>query len=81
MARSQLSILATPELVKRVKDRAAERSLTVTAYVLGLIGDDLDQTTRGRRDDLSERVQELERRLGQLEARLAPSLPSPSKTG
>jgi hypothetical protein len=77
MARSQLSILATPELVKRVKDRAAERSLTVTAYVLGLIGDDLDQTTRGRRDDLSERVQELERRLGQLEARLEPSPPKP----
>jgi polyhydroxyalkanoate synthesis regulator phasin len=77
MARSQLSILATPELVKRVKDRAAERSLTVTAYVLRLIGDDLDQTTRGKRDDLGERVQELERRLGQLEARLEPSPPKP----
>lgn len=72
MARSQLSILATPELIKRVKDRAAERSLTVTAYVLGLIGDDLDQTSQGRRDELSERVKELEQRLSQLEARLAP---------
>ena len=61
MARSQLSILATPELVKRVKDRAAERSLTVTAYVLGLIGDDLDQTSKGRRDELSERVNDLGR--------------------
>ncbi|MCX5945490.1 MAG: hypothetical protein NTZ53_09375 [Cyanobacteria bacterium] len=69
MARSQLSILATPELVRRVKDRAAERSLTVTAYVLDLIGDDLDQTNRGRRDDLAERVSELERRLHQLETR------------
>lgn len=69
MARSQLSILATPELVRRVKDRAAERSLTVTAYVLDLIGDDLDQTNQGRRDDLAERVSELERRLHQLETR------------
>ena len=46
MARSQLSILASPELVKRVKERAAEKSLTVTAYVLKLVGADLDGAER-----------------------------------
>ena len=34
-----------------------------------VIGEDLAQPTRGRRDDLSELVNELERRLGQLESR------------
>jgi len=69
MARSQLSILASPELVKRVKDRAAEKSLTVSAYVLGLVGADLDGAQMGRSADLLERLSDLEARVGKLEAR------------
>lgn len=69
MARSQLSILASPELVKRVKDRAAEKSLTVSAYVLGLVGADLDGPQMGRSADLLERLSDLEARVGELEAR------------
>jgi hypothetical protein len=69
MARSQLSILASPELVKRVKDRAAEKSLTVSAYVLGLVGADLDGAQMGRSADLLDRLSDLEARVGELEAR------------
>ena len=69
MARSQLSILASPELVKRVKERAAEKSLTVTAYVLKLVGADLDGSQMGRRDELLERLSNLEIRVEELESR------------
>jgi hypothetical protein len=69
MARSQLSILASPELVKRVKERAAEKSLTVTAYVLKLVGADLDGAQMGRRDELLERLSNLEIRVEELESR------------
>ena len=69
MARSQLSILASPELVKRVKERAAEKSLTVTAYVLKLVGADLDGAKMGRRDELLERLSSLELRVEELESR------------
>jgi hypothetical protein len=69
VARSQLSILASPELVTRVKERAAEKSLTVTAYVLKLVGADLDGAQMGRRDELLERISDLEMRVGALESR------------
>ena len=69
MARSQLSILASPELVTRVKERAAEKSLTVTAYVLKLVGADLDGAQMGLRDELLERISDLEMRVGALESR------------
>ena len=69
MARSQLSILASPELVKRVKERAAEKSLTVTAYVLKLVGADLDGAQMGRSDELLERLSSLELRVEELESR------------
>ena len=69
MARSQLSILASPELVKRVKERAAEKSLTVTAYVLKLVGADLDGAQMGRSDELLERLSSLELRVAELESR------------
>jgi len=69
MARSQLSILASPELVKRVKERAAEKSLTVTAYVLKLVGADLDGAQMGQRDELLERLSNLEIRVEELESR------------
>lgn len=69
MARSQLSILASPELVTRVKERAAEKSLTVTAYVLKLVGADLDGAQMGRLDELLERISDLEMRVGALESR------------
>jgi hypothetical protein len=69
MARSQLSILASPELVKRVKERAAEKSLTVTAYVLKLVGADLDGAQMGRCDELLERLSSLELRVEELESR------------
>jgi hypothetical protein len=69
VARSQLSILASPELVTRVKERAAEKSLTVTAYVLKLVGADLDGAQMGLRDELLERISDLEMRVGALESR------------
>ena len=69
MARSQLSILASPELVKRVKERAAEKSLTVTAYVLKLVRADLDGAQMGRSDELLERLSSLELRVKDLESR------------
>ena len=69
MARSQLSILASQELVKRVKERAAEKSLTVTAYVLKLVGADLDGAQMGRCDELLERLSSLELRVEELESR------------
>ena len=69
MARSQLSILASPELVKRVKERAAEKSLTVTAYVLKLVGADLDGAQMGWSDELLERLSSLEIRVKDLESR------------
>jgi len=69
MARSQLSILASPELVKRVKERAAEKSLTVTAYVLKLVGADLDGAQMVRSDELLERLSSLELRVKDLESR------------
>jgi hypothetical protein len=69
MARSQLSILASPELVKRVKERAAEKSLTVTAYVLKLVGADLDGAQMGWSDELLERLSSLELRVKDLESR------------
>ncbi|NBQ20433.1 MAG: hypothetical protein EBU30_01715 [Synechococcaceae bacterium WB6_3B_236] len=69
MARSQLSILASPELVMRVKERAAEKSLTVTAYVLKLVGADLDGAQMGRSDELLERLSSLELRVAELESR------------
>lgn len=69
MARSQLSILASPELVKRIKERAAEKSLTVTAYVLKLVGADLDGAQMGGRDELLERLSSLELRVEELESR------------
>ena len=69
MARSQLSILASPELVKRVKERAAEKSLTVTAYVLKLVGADLDGAQMGVSDELLERLSSLELRVKDLESR------------
>ena len=55
--------------MKRVKDRAAEKSPTVSAYVLGLVGADLDGAQMGRSADLLDRLSDLEARVGELEAR------------
>ena len=62
MARSQLNIKISPELLQRVKSEAARRGMTVTELVVQA----LTQATAssGYKPELAERIEAIEKKLG-----------------
>ena len=64
--RKQLSMVLPPMLLNAIKQRSRELNLTVTAYIIQLVRQDLnwsgmgDPSTRERLDHIEQRLQSLE---------------------
>jgi len=64
--RKQLSMVLPPMLLNAIKQRSRELSLTVTAYIIQLVRQDLnwsgmgDPSTRERLDHIEQRLRSLE---------------------
>ena len=55
------------ELIAAIKQRASERGLSITAYVVDLVQADLGQPMVPNPVELAEQIQALQRRVDQLE--------------
>lgn len=66
-SRKQLSMVLPVELIAAIKQRASERGLSITAYVVDLVQADLGQPVAPNPVALAEQIQALQRRVEQLE--------------